>query len=89
MACAILERISGLEPSSETTALRCLKLTQLLPFYLDLLLDVIATVCHQFGILSTVLHLILCAGFVDFQLRILVLAPSHLEYLCNRRIADW
>ena len=66
MACAILERIFGLEPSSEITAPRYLNdfySTQLLPFYLSL--NAIGTVCHQFGLLGTDLHLIPCAGFVE------------------------
>ena len=33
--------------------------------YLDLPLDAIGAVCHQFGILSTDLHLIPCADFVE------------------------
>ena len=39
--------------------------TQFLPFYHDLPLDAIGSVCHQFGLLSTDLHLrhIPCAGF--------------------------
>ena len=68
MACAILERISGLEPSSETTAPRVFEAcysTQLLPFYLHLSLDAIGTICHLFGLLDTDLHLIFCAGFVE------------------------
>ena len=47
VACAILERTSGLEPSSDTTAPRYLKLVynaQLLSFYLYLSLDAIGTV---------------------------------------------
>ena len=63
MACAILERISGLEPSSETTAPRYLKFV--LPFYLYLSLHAIGTVGLQFGLLNTDLHLIPCAGFVE------------------------
>ena len=51
VACAILERTSGLEPSYETAAPRYLKLDQLLSFYLYLSLDAIGTVCHQFGLL--------------------------------------
>ena len=49
VACAILERTSGLEPSSETTAPRYLKLVTVpffLSFYLYLSLDAIGTVCH-------------------------------------------
>ena len=38
---------------------------QLLSFYLYLSLDAIGTVCHQFGLLCTDLHLIPCAGFVE------------------------
>ena len=38
---------------------------QLLSFYLYLSLDAIGTVCHQFGLLRTDLHLIPCAGFVE------------------------
>ena len=62
MACAIIERISGLEPSSETTAPRNVKLAF---FYLYHSLDTIGAVCHQFGLLDTDLHLIPCAGFVE------------------------
>ena len=51
---AILENISGLKQSSETTP-RCLKL---LSFYLYLFLGTICAVCHQFGLLGTGLHLI-------------------------------
>ena len=68
MACAMLERTSGLEPSSETTAPRYLKLFTVpyfRPFYIYFSLDAIGTVCHQFGILRTDFHLITCAGFVE------------------------
>ena len=67
MACAILERIYGLGPSSENNCSKVLEAfysTQLIPFYLYLSLDAIGTVCHQFGFLGTDLHLIPCAGFV-------------------------
>ena len=72
VACAILERTSGLEPSSETTAPRYLKLgysAQLLSFYLYLSLDAIGTVCHPFGLLCTDLHLIPCAGLSRLSTR--------------------
>ena len=67
MACAILERISGFQPLSETQPSRVLEAcyyAQLLPFYLDLSVDVIGVVCHQFGLLNTDLHHMPCAGFV-------------------------
>ena len=72
VACAILERISGLEPSSEITASRHLKLVTVLnfcPFTFSFSLDSIGAVCHQFGLLRTDLHLIPCAGFVDTSTR--------------------
>ena len=47
MACAILERTSGLEPSSETTAPRYLKLVTVPNFCLDdLMLDLKIKVGH-------------------------------------------
>ena len=55
MACAVLESISGLEPSTETIAPWLLKLVtapSLCPFSL-ISLDAIGTVCHQLGLLST------------------------------------
>ena len=67
VACAILERTSDLEPSSETTAPRYLKLVTVpnfCPFNLYLSLDAIDTVCHQLGLLRTYLQLIPCAGLV-------------------------
>ena len=60
VACAIRERISGFEPSSEAC-----NGTKPLPFHFDLPLDAICAVYHQFGFLSTDLHLIPCAGFVE------------------------
>ena len=52
MACANLERIAcnGIH---------------LLSFHLDFPLDATVAVCHQFGLLSTDLHLMPCAGFVQ------------------------
>ena len=64
VACAILERTSGLEPSSETTALRYMKLVQYPDSALHLPRDAIGTVCHQSGLFSTDLHLVSCPGFV-------------------------
>ena len=69
VACAILERISGLEPLSETTAPRYLKLAKVssfCPFYLYLSLDVIGAVCYQFYLLDTDLHLMLCVLILSF-----------------------
>ena len=67
VACAMLERTSGLEPSSETTTPRYLKLVTVPNFcsFTFISLDANGTVCHQFGLLRTDLHLIPCAGFVE------------------------
>ena len=68
VACAILERISFLEPASETITPMCLKLvtvSSFCPFYLYLSLDAVGAVCNQFGFLGTNLHLIPCADFVE------------------------
>ena len=46
VACAILERTSGFEPSSERIAPRYLKLVSVLSFNHDFPLDAIGTVCH-------------------------------------------
>ena len=64
MACVILERTSDLEPSSETTAPWYMKLVQYPDSALNLPQDAIGTVCHQCGLFSTDLHLILCASFI-------------------------
>ena len=65
MKYAVLKRIPGFEPSSETTAPRYLKLVTVPSIYTDLILDAISTVCHQFGFLNTDLHLMPRAGFVE------------------------
>ena len=49
MACAILERTSGFEPSSQTNCSMIFEAfysSKLLSFYLDLTLDAISAVCH-------------------------------------------
>ena len=67
VACAILESILGLEPSSVITEPRYLKLVTVSSFYPFTLISVDATgvVCHQLGLLSTDLHAIGCGGFVE------------------------
>ena len=63
MACSILERTTGLEPSSETTAPRYLKLVTASAPLLYLSLAAIGAVCYQFGLLGADLHLMPCVGF--------------------------
>ena len=63
--------------------------TQLLPFYLYLSLDAFGTVCHQFGLFCTDLHLkTLCRFCRDFLLGLLAFALPQLEHLCHRQTAD-
>ena len=64
VACAILESISGLEPSSVMNEPRYLKLVTVSSFYFDLCVYATGVVCHQLGLLGTDLHAVSCAGFV-------------------------
>ena len=68
VVCAILESISGLEPSSVITEPRYLKLvtvTSFCPFTLiPACVDATGVVCHQLGLLGTDLHAVGCGGFV-------------------------
>ena len=63
---AILESISGLEPSSVITEPKYFKLVTLIivAIYFDLCVDATGVVCHQLGLLSTDLHAVGCGGFV-------------------------
>ena len=67
--CAVLESISGLEPSSVITEPRYLKLvtvSSFCPFTLsDLCVDATGVVCHQLGHHGTDLHAVGCGGFVE------------------------
>ena len=68
VVCAILESISGLEPSSVRTEPRYLKLVnclKLLSIYFDLSVDATGVVCHQLGLLSADLHAVGCGDFVE------------------------
>ena len=67
VVCAILESISGLEPSLVLTEPRYLKLvtvSSLCPFTL-ICVDATGVVCHQLGLLGTDLHAMGCGGFVE------------------------
>ena len=64
---AILERISGFDPSLEMIAPRYLKFStssSLWPFYLDLSLKAIWVVCHHFCLVWTDLHFAPCGGSI-------------------------
>ena len=90
VACAILERTYGLEPSSETTALRYMKLVQYPDSALNLSQDAICTVCHQSGLFSTNLpSYTLCRFYRDSQLGLLIPALPQLEHLCHWQSPDW
>ena len=67
VACAVLESISGLEPSSvviESTYLKLVTISSFCPFTLISVFDATGVVCHQLGFLGTELHAIGCGGFV-------------------------
>ena len=61
VVCAILESISGLEPSSVITGPRYLKLVLLSIYFVD----ATSVVCHQLGLLGTDLHAAGGGGFVE------------------------
>ena len=92
VACAILERTSGLEPSSETTAQRFLKIVtvpSLCPFtfislWMPLALFVISLV---FLALISILYLVQVLSRLSTKASSSVL--PQLEHLCYRQIAEW
>ena len=62
VVCAILESISGLEPSFQVfEACDCL---EPLSIHFDLCVDATGVVCHQGGLLGTDLCAVGCGGFV-------------------------
>ena len=68
VVCAILESISGLEPSSvitEPQAPEACDSLKLLSIYFYLCVDATGVVCHQLGLLGTDLHAVGCGGFVE------------------------
>ena len=67
VVCAILENISGLEPSSVITEpwyLKLMTVSSFCPLNFDLCVDATGIVCHQLGLLGTDLHAVGCGGFV-------------------------
>ena len=82
MAYAILESSNCSDVSEACDS------TQSLPF--SFCQDAIGVVCHQFGLLSTNLHVLSWADYCrDFELGLLVPALPQLERLCHRLTADW
>ena len=68
VVCVILESISGLEPSSDTTDPRYQKLvtaSSFCPFTLISVLMPLMFFCHQLGLLGTDLHAVGLGGFVE------------------------
>ena len=61
VACAVIESISGLEPSSVITGPRYLKLVLLSIYFVD----ATSVVCHQLGLLGTDLHAVGCGCIVE------------------------
>ena len=66
VVCAILESISGLEPSSVITEPRYLKRVTVssLCLFIFICVDATGVVCHQYGVLGTDLHAVGCGDFV-------------------------
>ena len=63
---AIVESISGLEPSSVITEPRYLQLVTVSGFYpFNFSVDTTGVVCRQLGLLGTDLHAVGCGGFVE------------------------
>ena len=65
VVCSTLERISGWAIVLDTNMFEACYSSRLLSCHFDLLLDAISTVYHLFGLFSTGLHHIPCAGFVE------------------------
>ena len=69
VACAILESISGLEPSSVITEPRYLKLVTVSSLcsctLISVLMPLALFVIDQLGLLGTDLHAVGCGGFVE------------------------
>ena len=64
VVCAILESISGFEPSSVILLEACDSL-KLLSIYFDLCVDATGVVCHQLGLLGADPHAVGCEGYVE------------------------
>ena len=79
VVCAILESISGLEPSSVVTEPSC-DCLKLLSIRFDLCVDATGVVCHQLSLLSTDLHAVGCGGA---QLNLPALLPLLLSRQCH------
>ena len=65
--CAILDSISGLEPSVKRNGSQVLvdcDCLMLLSVYFDLFVDAAGAVCHQLDLFGTDLHAAGCGGFV-------------------------
>ena len=80
VVCAILQSISGLEPSSVKTEPRYLKLVTVSSFCpFNFCADATGGVCHQLGLLGTDLNAIACGGFIKTLYEFCMLAPDDLR----------
>ena len=93
VACSILERILGLEPSSETTAPRYLNLDTVPGFcsltFISLWMPLALFVISLVFILALISIFYLCRFCRDFLLGLLASALPQLEHLCHRWTGDW
>ena len=92
VALAILERTSGLEPSSETSALKVLEactVPRFCPFTLISLRMLFALFVVSLVFSALISTYNLCRFCQDFQPGLLIPAFPQLEHLCHRQTADW
>ena len=91
MACSVLERVSGLEPSSENCSkvIKACYSAQLLPFHFYLSVDDVGAVCHQFGLLGPNFDLISLKVLSRLSFRASTASILQLEHLCHWQTADW
>ena len=85
VACAILERTSGLEPSSETTAPRYLKLVTVPNFCPFTFISLWHCLSSVWSSLHWSPSYTLCRFCRDFLLELLAPALPQLEHLCHRQ----
>ena len=92
VACAILERTSGLKLSSETTTPRYLKLVTVpsfCPFTFISLWMPLALFAYSSVFSALIFILTLCRFCRDILLGRLAPPCPQLEHLCHRQTADW
>ena len=91
MACTILKNISGLEQSSETTALRYLKLVTVLSFCPSTLISFLVLLAQfvvrlVFAVQFSILYLLQVLS--RLSTKVFCSCSSQLDHLCQQQTAD-